>query len=363
MRASDGRALRVLERLVSIETPSGHTPGILEALELLRGELAPALGSDGVIMRRDGVPHLVWEATAEPRTLMLGHVDTVWPLGTLAARPFAFHNGRATGPGVFDMKAGLVIAAEALALAGEVSHVSVLITGDEETGSLTSRETIERLASRCRSVLVLEPSADGALKTARKGAAMYRLCVRGRGAHAGLDPERGVNALTELAHLIPHMESLACLPLGTTVTPTVARAGDAINMVPALAELAVDVRAWTAAELERVDAALERVGVHHRDASLRITGGINRYPMEADRSRELIHTARLVAARLGLSPLTEARVGGGSDGNFTAALGVPTLDGLGATGGGAHAEDEWVEIASLARRARLVAGLLDELSR
>ncbi len=363
MTGVDGRALSLLARLVDIETPSGYALGILEALDLLRGELGPVLGSEGVVVRQDGVPHLVWEATAEPEILLLGHVDTVWPLGTLAARPFTRDGGRATGPGVFDMKAGLVIAAQALAIAGEVAHVTVLITGDEETGSLTSRGMIERLAARCRYVLVMEPSLDGALKTARKGAALYRLEILGRGAHAGLDPERGVNALTELALVIGQIESLACASLGTTVTPTVARAGDTINTVPGRAELSLDVRAWTAIELERVDGALGRLAPRHRDACIRITGGINRYPMEADQSRDLIEVARVVAARLGLNEIEEARVGGGSDGNFTAALGVPTLDGLGATGGGAHAEDEWIEVASLDQQARLVAGMLDELRR
>jgi glutamate carboxypeptidase len=356
-------ALRLLERLVNIDTPSGHEPGLLKAFDLLRDELAPVLGSDGEVVTLDGVPHLAWEGATESRVLVLGHVDTVWPLGTVAARPFAQGDGRATGPGVFDMKSGLVIAAQALALAGDVSRVSVLITGDEETGSLTSRELIERLAERSRCVLVLEPSVDGALKTARKGAAMYQLQIVGRGAHAGLDPERGVNALSELAHLVPQTESLGAATEGTTVTPTVARAGDATNTVPAHAELRLDVRAWTAGELERVDTALARLTPQHRDASFKLTGGINRYPMEPGQSSDLVGTARSVATQLGLGPIQEARVGGGSDGNFTAALGVPTLDGLGATGGGAHTSEEWIEIASLDRQARLLAGMLQKLGR
>ncbi|HEY3773072.1 MAG TPA: M20 family metallopeptidase [Solirubrobacteraceae bacterium] len=355
------RALGLLERLVNIETPSGHAPGILRAFDLLRDRLAPLLGSDGIVVQGDGAPHLLWDAADEPRVLLLGHADTVWPLGTLAGRPFACEGARATGPGVFDMKSGLVVAAEALALAQDVSHVAVLVTGDEELGSPSSRDLIERVAGRCRSVLVLEPSIDGALKTARKGAALYRVQITGRGAHAGLEPEHGVNALTELAAVIRWTEALASEQAGTTVTPTVARAGEAINSVPAAAELHLDVRAWSAEELDRVDRGLARLTPRDADASLRITGGINRYPMEPAQSRELVLAARMVAAIAGLPPIEETRVGGGSDGNFTAALGVPTLDGLGASGGGAHTEEEWIAVDSLAPRARLVAGLLDTL--
>jgi glutamate carboxypeptidase len=355
------RTLGLVEALVNIETPSGHAPGILRAFDLLRSRLAPLLGSDGIVVQDVGAPHLLWDAAAEPRVLLLGHVDTVWPLGTLAVRPFAREGTRATGPGVFDMKSGLVIAAEALAAARDVSHVTVLVTGDEELGSPSSRDLIERVAARCRSVLVLEPSIDGALKTARKGAALYRVQITGRRAHAGLEPERGINALSELAAVIRRAEALASAQAGTTVTPTVATAGDALNSVPAAAELHLDVRAWSAHELDRVDQGLAGLTPREADASLRITGGINRYPMEPAQSRELVLAARMVAAIAGLPTIEEARVGGASDGNLTAALGVPTLDGLGASGGGAHSEEEWIAVDSLAPRVRLVAGLLDAL--
>lgn len=355
------RSLDALEQLVTIETPSGHAPGLLAAFELIRSWVAPVLGSDGTVPEHAGVPHLLCEASGDPHVLLLGHADTVWPLGTLATRPFAVARERATGPGVLDMKGGLVIAVEALRLAGDVSHVGLLVTGDEEAGSATSRALIEHVARRYRSVLLLEPSADGAVKTARKGVGLYRLEVTGRAAHAGLEPANGVNALSELARLIVQIESLAATDPDTTVTPTVAHAGVGTNTVPDRARLDVDVRGWSADELERVDRELRRLGVRHPAATLRVQGGINRLPMEPALSRGLLQVARRVSARLDLGPIAQARVGGGSDGNFTTALGIATLDGLGAIGGGAHARDEWITVDSLSTRARLVAGMLDEL--
>lgn len=359
--AATERAVRRLGELVGIETPSGHIAGTRACFELFQQWLTPLLASTGSVVTEDGTPHLLWEATAQPRVLLLGHVDTVWPLGTLVHRPFAVHGERAVGPGVFDMKAGLVIAVEALELMADTSHVGVLITTDEEVGSITSRALIERLAARYNAVLVLEPGIAGAVKTARKGAGLYRITVNGRAAHAGLEPENGVNALTELARLVLRVEGLASVAEETTVTPTVARAGTVTNAVAARATLDVDVRAWTSAELERVDAALHTLTPDDEEASLELCGGINRYPMSTEQSRALVELARVTAAELGLAPVREARAGGASDGNFTAALGVPTLDGLGAVGDGAHAEHEWVDVSSLGTQARLVAGMLQRL--
>lgn len=354
--------MRELRELVSLETPSGHNPEILRALELIRSWATPLLGSPGSVIVESEVPHLLWEATSERRTLLLGHIDTVWPLGTIDRRPFTIDGDRATGPGVLDMKAGLVIAVEALRQADAVPSVGLLITGDEEVGSLTSRPLIERVAAGYDAVLLLEPSHGGALKTARKGGGIYQLEITGRAAHAGLDPENGINALTELARLVMELDRLASPGEGTTVTPTVARAGLTTNTIPDHAVLNVDVRAWSDGELERVDAELRRLSACADGAALQVHGGINRYPMERDRSRHLVEIAARVARRSGLGPIEEARVGGASDGNFTSRLGVATLDGLGAVGGGAHEEGEWVTVDSLAKRARLVAGMIDELA-
>lgn len=359
--ADTQRAVRRLADLVCIETPSGHRQGMLACFELLQRWIAPLLGSHGTVVTEDGVPHLLWEAVERPRVLLLGHVDTVWPLGTLDRRPFTVEGNRATGPGTFDMKAGLVIGVEALELAHRTSHVSFLVTSDEEVGSTTSRALIERVAARHDAVLLLEPSLDGAVKTARKGVGLYRLAITGRAAHAGLEPENGVNALTELARLVMRIERLASPGRETTVTPTVAHAGTTTNSVAAHATLDVDVRAWESAELHRVDAAIRRLTPVHETAKVEVHGGINRHPMEPALSRSLLALARTTAASLGLEPIDEARAGGASDGNFTAALSVPTLDGLGAVGDGAHAEHEWVDVDSLHSRARLVAGMLREL--
>ncbi|MDV7220026.1 M20/M25/M40 family metallo-hydrolase [Streptomyces prunicolor] len=351
-----------LGQLVGIETPSGWDRGLNDAYDLLETWAGGALGRPERIVS-DGVPHLYWRG-ADPavpksrRVLLLGHADTVWPLGTLAENPFKASGTRATGPGVFDMKAGLVLAFEALSLAGDVSHVSMLVSGDEERGSITSRALVEEAAAACGAVLVLEPSEGGALKTARKGVAQYRLGVSGRAAHAGLEPHKGVNALIELAHQVLTISELADRERGTTVTPTVGSAGTTTNTVPEQAFVEVDVRAWEHGELDRVERELRALRARAPGAELAFLGSVNRGPLERGMSVDLLRSARAVAERLGLTPVTETSVGGGSDGNITASLGVPTLDGLGPDGGGAHARHEWVDLASVRDRVSLVAGLL-----
>ena len=365
--SQDSRSACAVDRLAALvgsESPSGHRPGLDACYDLLE-EWAPAGLGRARRLERDGVPHLYWPApdAAGPgaRVLLLGHADTVWPLGTLAERPFRQDGDRLTGPGVFDMKAGLVITMAALAQVRSLGGVSLLVTGDEEAGSLTSRSLIEEAARGCAAVLVLEPGEGDAAKTARKGAAFYRLGFRGRAAHAGLEPEQGVSALRELAHQVLAMDALADPVLGTSVTPTVASAGTTTNTVPENAELSVDVRAWTVDEIERVGRELTGLQVRTPGVELVVSGGVNRYPLEEERSAPLLALARKVAADRGLAPLGSARVGGASDGNFTAALGVPTLDGLGARGAGAHAAHEWVDARSLPQRALLLAGLIDAL--
>lgn len=356
------RFSRRLGELVNIETPSGWAQGLNSAYDLLEAWAGDTLRRPERVIR-EGVPHLYWpnaDSTVprSRRVLLLGHADTVWPLGTLEEIPFVVDSGRAAGPGVFDMKAGLVLAFDALRHVGDVSHVSMLVSGDEERGSITSRALIEEAASTCGAVLVLEPGHEGALKTARKGVALYRLNISGRAAHAGLEPEKGVNALVELAHQVLSISDLADLNTGTTVTPTTGSAGTTVNTVPEWAFVDIDVRAWERAELERVEQALKVLHPRQPGAELTFQGGVNRGPLEREMSLDLLRTAQGIAARLGLEPVTEARVGGGSDGNFTASLGLPTLDGLGPNGGGAHARHEWVDIASVEDRATLVAGLI-----
>ncbi|KRB36595.1 M20 family metallopeptidase [Microbacterium sp. Root180] len=346
-----------LEALVSIETPTGHASGISEAFGLVDSWLAPIIGP-ARLEAVDGVEHARWGAR-RPRVLLLGHIDTVWPLGTIDRLPFTVAGDRCSGPGVFDMKGGVVAAAEALALAARTDDVGVLLTADEEVGSLTSRALLERTASESQAVLVMEPSLGGAVKVARCGGSIYTITATGRAAHAGLEPWNGVNALVELARHITELPGLGDAQLGTTVSPTVAKGGTATNVIPDLAFMRVDVRGWSTGELERVDRALRERRPFHPEARLEVTGGINRPPMEERSALELLTLARRVSAEQDGTDVRTVSVGGASDGNFTAALGIPTLDGLGVDGDGAHAEHEWASLASVAQRARLVAGMID----
>lgn len=356
------QAIERLDALVSIETPTGDAAGLAAAQQLVRAWLDPVIGEPGVIETVDGVDHLLWSGGAAPSVLLLGHLDTVFPKGTTVDRPFRVEGDTATGPGVFDMKAGIVIMAAALARVAHPGEVAVLLTSDEEVGSLTSRGLIEREAARAGTVLVLEPSLDGALKIARRGGSIYRVELTGRAAHAGLEPWKGRSALTELAHHVLALPRLADDERGTTVSPTVARAGTVTNVIPEHAEVRVDVRAWTLDELERVDAEMQHLDPHTDGVSVEVIGGINRPPMEESSSAELLACARLVAERLGHPAVEAVSAGGASDGNFTAAVGARTLDGLGPRGAGAHADHEWVSVDSMVERIDLLAGMLDELA-
>lgn len=356
------REVRRLAQLVSIETPTGDAEGLAAAQALVCSWLDPVIGEAGALEVVDAVPHLLWRGGDDPSVLLIGHLDTVFPKGTIDERPFRVEDDKATGPGVFDMKAGIVIMAAALERVARPGEVAVLLTSDEEIGSVTSRALIEREAARAGTVLVLEPSLDGALKIARRGGSIYRLAMTGRAAHAGLEPWKGRSALAELAHQVLALPELADDDRGTTVSPTVAQAGTVTNVIPEHAELRVDVRAWTLDELERVDERMQVLGAYTDDVAVEVFGGINRPPMEASVSAELLACARRVAARLGHPEVEAVSAGGASDGNFTAAVGARTLDGLGPCGAGAHADHEWVSIASMLERVDLLAGMLDDLA-
>jgi glutamate carboxypeptidase len=346
-----------LAALVARESPSGAAA----ALAACRAEVA-ALGSR--LLGREPAEHgehLRW-GPEEPRVLLLGHYDTVWPLGTLERWPFTVTGTRASGPGCFDMKGGLVQLFHALGALGPREGVTVLVTSDEEVGSPSSRALIEGAAAGAQAVLVAEPSADGALKTSRKGLARYDLEITGRAAHSGLDPERGVNAGIELARQVLAVAALAAPERGTTVVPAASSAGTTANTVPGSARLAVDVRAYDAKELERVRRALHALRPVLPGAALAVHEGPSRGPFPRSVSFGLYQQAVSAARDLGLPPLREAAVGGGSDGNLTAALGVPTLDGLGAVGGNAHAEGEWIDLRALPARAALLAELVHRLA-
>lgn len=361
-RPDDQRSADRLRQLVETESPTGHDAGIRDCLDLIDDWASPAMGTRGQRRIVDGVEHLYWPAREPDGVLLLGHIDTVWPLGTLDDWAYTEHDGRMTGPGVFDMKSGLVAAVDALELLCDTDRVAFLVTADEEQGSKTSRNLVEEAARAVRAVLVIEPSLDGALKVARRGGSIYRIAFEGIAAHAGLEPELGANALIEASHQVLAVGLIANDAVGTTVTPTVTRAGSTVNTVPANAEVHLDVRAWSVDELERVNCRLAALTTVDPRVTMTVHGGINRPPLEESAALGLFALAQEVAAEVGLPPLTCASVGGASDGNFTAALGIPTLDGLGPLGAGAHARGEWVDLASMDERAVLIAGLVRRIA-
>jgi glutamate carboxypeptidase len=351
-----------LRALVEVESPSLDVAALTASAAAVGALIERRLGSSPDLIPSAAGPHVHWRGPGAPRVLLVGHHDTVFPAGALGQRPFTIADGRATGPGVFDMKGGLVIGVHAIAALADQTGVELLVTADEEVGSGESRQLIEERAAACGAVLVLEPSADGgALKIARKGTGTFEVVVRGRAAHAGLEPERGVNALVEAAHQVLAIAALADPERGTTVTPTVASAGTADNVVPAQATVRVDVRVTEPAEGERLTEAMASLGPVVAGARLEVLGGLNRPPMAESAAEDLLALASRVAVGLGLPEPVGVAVGGGSDGNFTAARGVPTLDGLGAVGAGAHADHEFVLVAELPARARLLTGLITAL--
>jgi glutamate carboxypeptidase len=350
-----------IRALVECESPSSDLAAVARSADVVARIGTARLGVAPERIVLDGRTHLRWRlGPSEPRVLVLGHHDTVWPVGSLATRPCMVVDGVLRGPGCFDMKAGLVMAVHAAAGLG---GVTILVTGDEEVGSPSSRGLIEDEARRAEAALVLEASADGgALKTERKGVSLYDVRVVGRAAHAGLEPERGVNATLELAHQVQLVSALSDPRRGTIVTPTAARAGTTTNTVPAEASFSVDVRVRCIAEQDRVDEAMHALSAVLPDAVVEVSGGPNRPPLEASASEALLGRAQALAVRLGLPELRAAAVGGASDGNFTAGVGTPTLDGLGAVGGGAHSDDEHVLVDELPARTALLRALLEELA-
>jgi glutamate carboxypeptidase len=353
-----------LRQLVETESPSTDLDALARCAQIVATLGQRRLGQPPEILRVAGQPHLRWRLGLEPRKiLVLAHFDTVWPTGSLARHPFRIQDNIIAGPGCFDMKAGLVMALHALAATElTAAGVTFLATSDEEIGSPTSRSLIEAEAEDKTAVLVLEaPTSDGALKTERKGATGAVLHITGRAAHAGLEPDTGANAAIELAHQVLAIAALGDARLGTTVTPTVLSAGTTANTIPAIASAAVDIRVRTTAEQDRVKAAMAGLRPVLADTSLAIEWGRCRPPFEHIHSEALFALAQRLARPLGLT-VTEAAVGGASDGNFTAGLGLPTLDGLGAAGGGAHADSEHVLVDSLVPRTQLLWALLDHLA-
>ena len=358
--------------LVETESPSGDKDGSAAVVSLLASAAGSisAVNSVERITSEDFGEHVRIRAFGEndrAPIVILGHTDTVHPRGVIKERPWRAEGNRIYGPGVFDMKANLALALEALhacetAEACPQSPIIILLTCDEESGSPSGRALVEAEAKNAQAVLVLEPPADGGrVKTARKGTGMFTIQVQGRAAHAGLDPEKGVSAVLELARQTIRLHNLNDPATGTTVMVTVAHGGTHSNVVPDEARAEIDVRFGSAAEAGRIESAILNLKTFDERAKLIVSGGINRPPLErTSKVVSLYEKARALASLLDFD-LGEASVGGASDGNFVGALGVPVLDGLGIEGDGAHAAHEHIIVDNIARQGALLAGLIASL--
>ena len=349
--------LAALEALVKCESPTEDLNACNDVVRLASDIATRVLGTPAEIRQIEGRP-VFWWGAAQPDVVLLAHLDTVWPIGSFTPL-WQIDGDVLRGPGTYDMKAGFVQAL--FALKGITGSVALIGTTDEETGSHASRKLIQDVSSKAKAVLVLEAAIDGKVKTGRKGTAMYQVHVHGRAAHAGLEPEKGINATTEIAHIITALSFLENKEKQTTVVPTLVKAGNSTNTVPDYAVLDIDARSFSTDEINRVDAAIRALKPVHPEARIEITGGLNRPPLETTSTMELYERAEKVAARIGMPPLGHASVGGASDGNFAAAAGAKVLDGLGAVGSGAHATTEWISIKSLEERSAFLHEFIKDL--
>ena len=351
-------ALIDIQRLVECESPTEDLAACNQVVDLAVEIANKLLKTPATKMNESGRP-VFWWGAKNPKIVLLCHLDTVWPKGSFQPT-WKIEADTATGPGVFDMKAGFVQALYAISQINDAQdNVALVATTDEETGSATSKELIERLAKTAQAVLVFEASLDGKVKTGRKGTAMYQVSVIGKASHAGLEPEKGINATTELAKLVMQISTLENPEFGTTAVPTVMQSGTTTNTVPALAKLDIDVRSFTISELNRIDKSIRALSSDV--AKVEVTGGINRPPLETSSSIDLYEKLEKVAKDLGLSPIGHASVGGASDGNLAAAAGAKVLDGLGAIGMGAHAPGESIKISTIEERIKLTTAFIKEL--
>ncbi len=351
-------ALADLKRLVECESPTEDLVACNQVVDLAIEITNSLLKVKAEKVMENGRP-VFWWGSKSPKIVLLCHIDTVWPKGSFTPT-WKVNGDVATGPGVFDMKAGFIQALYSLVGIEHLENqVALVATTDEETGSATSKDLIARLAKAADAILVFEASLDGKVKTGRKGTAMYQIKVTGLASHAGLEPEKGINATTEIAKLVLQIASLENQKFGTTAVPTVLHSGTTTNTVPAVATLDVDVRSFTKSELERIDNAIRTL--KSDVAKVEVTGGINRPPLEESSTSELHAKFEKVAASLGFPEVGKASVGGASDGNLAAAAGAKVLDGLGAVGHGAHAPTEFINISYLEPRIKLTNAFIVEL--
>jgi len=370
-RRKESALLELSQKLVRRESPSDDKAAV-DACVALAAAHAKALGGRVKLHRQRGFGDVLesrfgtkTKAGSAKPILLLGHLDTVWPRGTLKTMPCRIADGRLWGPGTLDMKAGVAMAFTAIEMLSEAGllqgEIVLLLNSDEEVGSPVSRPITERLAAECAAVFVLEPAQVLAYKTARKGTGNWRIDVTGVAAHAGVDFEKGASAIRELARVVETVSGWTDLKRGLTVSVGVAGGGSKSNVIPAEAWAEVDVRIARKADSARIERKFAGLKPADKRCSLTVTGGINRPPMERTRgTAQLYRRARALAAELGLQ-LDEAATGGASDGNFTSALGIPTLDGMGAVGEGAHARHESIVVEHLATRTALLAGMLTRI--
>lgn len=368
-QARHGEMLGVIEQLVTQETPSSDKTRLDAFANFLAQRLQAAGATVEIVPSAERGNHVVARFgpnNGQKPALILCHYDTVWAVGSLATHPYRIEHGKAYGPGIFDMQSSLMLSEYMARATRDLAidlprPVTILITSDEEVGSPTSRALIETEALKSAYVLVMEsPLPGGVLKTSRKGVGSFELEITGRAAHAGVEPERGISAIQELAHQVLMLHSLTDMSKGTTVNVGVVQGGTVSNVVAPNASAKIDVRSWTQEEADRLSNAILGLKPVTPGATLRVSGGWNRPPLERTMTVGLFAKAQAIGKTLGLD-LAEGGTGGGSDGNFTGALGIPTLDGLGVPGHGAHADHEHIEVDQVVGRAALLLALLAEL--
>lgn len=346
-----------LQQLVECESPTSDLQACRRVVDLAVKISNEVLGPGAKSLDESGRP-IFWLGHPSPKLLMLAHLDTVWPIGSFEPI-WQIEDDFVKGPGCYDMKAGFLQGLYALR-GIDLNSVALVATTDEETGSLKSRDLIERVSKSAKAVLVLESAIDGKVKIGRKGTSMYSISIHGKAAHAGLEPEKGINATVEMARIVNTLVELENFDLGTTVVPTVLKSGSTTNTVPALATLEVDSRSYTMKEMQRIKEAILNLKPSHPEARIEVTGGVNRPPLEEKSTRKMYERLEMVAKKIGMPPIGAAVVGGASDGNF-AGVHTEVLDGLGAVGSGAHALSERVSISDLEPRIRLLSEFIKEV--
>lgn len=349
-----------LKTLIECQSPTEDLEACTKVMHLAADLVNKNLGGGAEVLIENARPALWW-GSKNPKVVLLCHLDTVWPHDSYMPL-WKIDGDKLFAPGSFDMKAGFLQAVYSLKeIPGAQEKVALVATSDEEVGSQTSKALIERLAKMAKAVLVYEAAIDTRVKTGRKGTSMYQISVQGRAAHAGLEPEKGINATVEIAEIVLQLKALENSEYGTTVVPTSLKSGTTTNTVPALATLDVDSRSFTLAEMQRVESAIRNLKASHPEARIEVTGGINRPPLELTATKALYERLEKVADRIGIGPIGHGAVGGASDGNIAAAAGAQVLDGLGAIGHGAHAPHEHILLSSIDRQIKLSHEFIKDL--